>query len=1343
MDDAQIEPGWINLQGAALTVWFGILRYAAETKQSRVLLQNIVSEQPILADLVTSYLKELDEGKRPLDLQFGLAEFPSGYSARIARLIADYLGDSRIRRPFGGRSEQLAMLNSWLEEPVSPSKMLLSGQAGRGKTALLIHWLEQVSDEWSKIFLPISIRYDTNSARIVYESLAVNLSKLVGTPLLVASVDPAEYYKEKCYEYLAILETGDRKILLVLDGLDEAVGWEFDPALLSLSQESNIKVVVSARWLAGEEDGAQWLYRLGWAGRGAAQSIVLDVLSLSDIEGVLATTSTTPEKSSDVAKELKRVSQGDPLLLGYLIEDMETNKGTIDLDSSSPGFASYFAAWLDRQRPAWLQNSANTDALIGPIMGVLSCALGPIGNKDLSEIVESVFGEAPAITKQTLIPLARFVIGSGTTGYSLSHPKLSEYFQTDFFQDGSIIERIKSAYIEYGRREISRLNDRSLSPRDVSTYLLKHLSGHFQLQNSGHIGLMELVSDGWRLAWEQTEDADLGFARDVAVAMNIIVPTPINTAMEPKLSDVFRCALCLSSITSLGRQLPIQITIQAAKAGIISLRKVCEYARLQGPAAFPRVIAALASRIPDDILGSLLEEAVLYARLDSLPSSRVTSLAILSILVDGTKARSLLDEALLIVETEQNDNQYADCVAAIAPFLPSRHAHQLIKQALERTKTLTSFVNHDLMKVEALKAIAPHISRDLVMDAVQIEKEMSLYHRLSALSAISQSLTADMLFDEMAGIFTQANDTEDILIKINAKLLNGSKRKRNLVGLAASCKDSSEYGEALKAIFPHLPRSKHSAFLANVVQSPRLDTQAEVISSVLSQLPDVLVSSAVSHLMGILPKLQGTSLESALNALALHASDEDIKRCVEHVAQIVDLQSRANCMAALVSRFSADRMLDLLRSLRQISDNYWYAIALATVSEFLPTGGGQAARNEALACCLEQPASEVGGSLVALSDYFPFDEIGTLLSHANRLEDPSDRLQVLASLISKLSDAERGLVLGSVWESVLRNDDFTVVRNVCTSIAGFLSEQQLSDAPKIVIKFKNYIFHLAETIAPLLPYSSSHMLLQVADILSEESENEDLDSLLELYMALFHALPVERKEPVRQTILNVFWKRGNVLHIPTVACLLEPDAIEKFISDIAEMGDSFVQCQVLSGLLPYIGDIEREEIAGVALSALSEAMRLLKQEHTDFEFSSSLMKLVPYLDELEHQRAIAACESIVSMAIRAETMCKMLAYLCDENKEKVVHDVYAMLISEEFIRYGRSYGDTLNLISQHFSIDQKKCLLQVIMRKAGKMNRDDFLAVLKETCRVALETGEVAVSDEIVLSLIEIRKWYP
>lgn len=126
----------------------------------------------------------------------------------------------------------LEHLDDWLGDSAAPRRLLLCAPAGRGKSALLVRWLPLLGDRWHLIFLPTSVRFGTNHAELFYHALAARLARLLGIELRPPDADPVSYYQGFAIDLLRRVGEVDRAVLLVIDGLDEAAGWQLDPAVL-------------------------------------------------------------------------------------------------------------------------------------------------------------------------------------------------------------------------------------------------------------------------------------------------------------------------------------------------------------------------------------------------------------------------------------------------------------------------------------------------------------------------------------------------------------------------------------------------------------------------------------------------------------------------------------------------------------------------------------------------------------------------------------------------------------------------------------------------------------------------------------------------------------------------------------------------------------------------------------------------------------------------------------------------------------------------------------------------------------------------------------------------------
>src|SRR5262249_37073474 len=158
-------------------------------------------------------------------------------------------------------------------------------------------------------------------------------------------------------QIIARLAAAGTPTLLVFDGLDEALGEEHLANLLPAVLPPTLKVLASARWIAGDRNGHGWLTRLGWIGTGRSANHDLIVgplhsLAIADVLTEMGAPIDVVGRDKELVTRLAALTEGEPLLLRFYAEDLWLNsrdKGPITLavlDKMQPGFGAYFKAWL-------------------------------------------------------------------------------------------------------------------------------------------------------------------------------------------------------------------------------------------------------------------------------------------------------------------------------------------------------------------------------------------------------------------------------------------------------------------------------------------------------------------------------------------------------------------------------------------------------------------------------------------------------------------------------------------------------------------------------------------------------------------------------------------------------------------------------------------------------------------------------------------------------------------------------------------------------------------------------------------------------------------------------------
>ena len=375
------------------------------------------------------------------------------FQARARAFTDEYLVSETGPVPFGGRDNELRRLDEWLLDPRGAPRMLVTAPAGRGKSALLVRWMKNLldggvcgSDDWQLAFMPISIRIGTNRPEVFYEGLARRLAEIAGEELPSVAIREIDGFRYAVRDFLDRIATDERRVVIVIDGLDEALQGSFDPAILPAVMPPHLRVLLSARWQVGDGNSSGWLRRLGWDRGVKARSFELDRLRSHDIADVLVKFGAPFDIIAcepGLVDTLADLTEGEPLLVRFYAEDLWglVTKGAAvtraDLEMLKPGFDSYFERWFELQERLWRQEDAGVHSEdVDKILAVLAYALGPLEQADLLAIVNFIYPMKDVLTSGRLLePLRRFVFGRGTSGegYVLSHPKIGLYLQTDRF----------------------------------------------------------------------------------------------------------------------------------------------------------------------------------------------------------------------------------------------------------------------------------------------------------------------------------------------------------------------------------------------------------------------------------------------------------------------------------------------------------------------------------------------------------------------------------------------------------------------------------------------------------------------------------------------------------------------------------------------------------------------------------------------------------------------------------------------------------------------------------------------------------------------------------------------
>ena len=372
--------------------------------------------------------------------RFGRAAEAAGtdYATRIENFARQYLGDEEQPSPFVGREAELGALDEWLADN-ERSYELIRAPAGRGKSALLANWVAALGDAAALIYMPISARFRTNLAQVVFASLLSRLAALHDRPLPAAAEIDVEQARGLIGDLLARPPPGGVRLLPIIDGLDEAADFEITADLFPARAPPGLKVLLAGRPLTLRTDPLAGLVRTARTPPATVRTALIDAGA-----------------GADVADQAVRLAQGDPLLLRVYLDALAASElNRRKLSGAAPGLNGFFARWWDDQLDLWRDLDAAGSNLVETLLCVLACALGPLSRDDLLD--PTLVPERPSVSQldAALSRLGRLIVGAGrTTDLVLAHPRFGDFIREEWIPTSRRRET-EQRFISWGDRVLT------------------------------------------------------------------------------------------------------------------------------------------------------------------------------------------------------------------------------------------------------------------------------------------------------------------------------------------------------------------------------------------------------------------------------------------------------------------------------------------------------------------------------------------------------------------------------------------------------------------------------------------------------------------------------------------------------------------------------------------------------------------------------------------------------------------------------------------------------------------------------------------------------------------------
>jgi Trypsin-like peptidase domain len=940
-------------------------------------LQNALGVVPRL----TPFLLEKRRSDNNQSLSDILRPIPVTHRLKIQNFVKYYLGTQDQPVPFGGRRSELNELTSWLNEVTAPRHLLVTAPAGRGKTALLVSWMQSIPHTWNVVFVPISIRFQTNHASVFYEAMAHQLARIAAEKSGFPSSNASEFFKDRCLELLYIIAEKKIPTLVIVDGLDEAMGWEVDRTLLQSESNSTIRIIASARALAGDPNGPEaWRQRLDWA-EDWRQTKCIGVPPLSrDGIGEALESMGYPVASLvsrvDILGTLKRLTGGDPLLVRIYADSLWKNAKASqriepeELEKLDPGYGGFFKDWFSKQSGDWSEpNSPLREKLEGVLAG-LSVALGPIEHQHLETVCGIMFhNQSFSLSIADIEPIKRFLIGDGNEiGYSFQHPKFEQYFKDDYFKNGRKILVAEAAIKAWGNHIVAELNSLRIEAKNVPLYVLNYYVFHLLKAADDAQEMESLLFEGWQRAWFEHDNGYVRYEADIVALMDAFKLSKLDEGSQLTLR--VRCGLILSSIRSTGVNTPSELLIALIRSGKLSSRQALQRIRFQDDVSLAKSLPSLFDVADPTIQVAILELAEgigdYYAKAQALGS--------LAARLPDPRRTELLEWALTAAEGIRDDWDKAQALGSLAERLP--------EELLERALTAAEGVVQDRGKAKALGSLAARLPEELLERALTAAEGIrDDGYKAQALGSLAERLPEPR----------------------RTKLLERALTAADWI------RDDGDKAQALGSLAERLPEPRRTNLLERALTAAekvaRDRDKAKALGSLAARLPEKLLERALTAAEGI-----GNVGDRAvaLGSLAARLPEELLERALTAAEGIKGDWDKAQALGSLAARLPEELLERALTAAEGIRHQGSKALALGSLAERLPEPRRTELLERALTAAegegYQEYKAEALGSLAAR---LPEELLERALTAAEGIGDDKAKVQAIGSLAACLPEPRR------------------------------------------------------------------------------------------------------------------------------------------------------------------------------------------------------------------------------------------------------------------------------------------------------------------------------------------------
>lgn len=1019
------------------------------------------------------------------------------FTTAVKNFLYNYLGDETHHVPFGGRDDAIKELEQWRTNADSPPRLLLTAPAGRGKSALLVQWSAylRTKQDVAVVFMPISIRFNTNQETDTFSLLAIRLAHLYGKKIPAKWGDfPASAWRKLVAEYLQEPLPDGRHLLLIMDGLDEAA-WQPSADLFPHQLPDRVRLVISARYRGGEDPGPEpWLRLLDWDKYPQiAATLELEVLTQTGVRDVLEKMGCPLDDLSqkvDIVTELYRLSEGDPLLVELYVKDLWQQGEAItrlkpqDLHEIRPGYDGYFDKWWADQEKLWGQGDLPEMDLVDDLLDILTIAKGPLQINDLLQLLQGKVRSRDI--SRAMHSLNRYIVGNGKEqGYIFSHPKLGNHFQNKL--EKQELTSLQQKYLVWGKQTLTRLQLNQIDPIDVSRYLVLYYSRHLEDSKALVEDFLLLISKEWLQACHVKTGTYAAFLQDVNLAWKKIKKINKEMILEGSppayLGQEILCALCHASVNNLARNLPNKLLVLLLEHNIWTEEQVLTYARMKRKTEernelFKLLIPKISIKSQKSLLQIITSRVGFYYRdfdviccmvpyipqdilrltkLIVLPESAFELLSYVLPYLENDQREEVLEKAL----TEVNQNWYVPnsvkMLNSLMPHLSREQKQTALLEILDRVLATKAIGIQS--QVESLLGLLPHLSAEdqsvtigKIQDFIdQIESTVDRAGFQAELLEFLEPMSRQQMLEKVLTItksIHSENSKRYLLLKMVPHI------PHEILIETLKIKDDLFKQDLLVALIPHVPKD----VLQSISSINEKRIREKVLVELSTALPEPVFEEAVQ-----------TKSAEVLVSLAPHLP----QKVLIEANNWVNKSEQALIFLSLVPHFPRKRQKAVvnkaLKAMQLINHNVIKA-ELITEAILLTKPSKQKEMIEEalkLARSIDDEYSKKT-LLISLSEHVPELVIQTI----DILQSDVHKVEVLVRLAPYLPQ--------EVFSEIELFEDDWYKELILVSLAPFIPELVYSESDTIESETNKSV-----TLASLTPYYPEK-IVQSLDLISEE-----------------------------------------------------------------------------------------------------------------------------------------------------------------------------------------------------------------------------------------------------------------